>query len=247
MNPVSEELSRLDLFRSLGHPCSYLPNREASSVIVDPTADLSPAAYSALLAQGFRRSGNHVYRPWCRTCRLCIPIRLPVADFEPARRQRRAWRRNRDLDAIPKESRFDPEHYALYRRYTSVRHVGGEMADASADDFMQFLTSDWAETLFVELRLGRHLAAVAVTDILTDGLSAVYTFFDPDLAKRSLGVQGVLQQIDIARSLGLDWLYLGYWIASCDKMNYKADYRPLEAFRDGMWRRFEPGEPIDPN
>lgn len=245
MNPISEELRQLNLFRSAGHPCSYLPNREASSVIVDPAAKLSPGAYSALLSQGFRRSGNHVYRPWCRSCRQCIPVRLPVTDFKPARRQQRTWRRNHDLDAILKEPRFDPEHYALYRRYMSVRHAGGEMADSSTDEFMQFLTSDWAETLFIELRLGDRLVAVAVTDVFADGLSAVYTFFDPDLAKRSLGVQGVLQQIDLARSQGLDWLYLGYWIKPCDKMNYKADYRPLEAFRDGMWRRFEPGERID--
>ncbi len=245
MNPVAEELRRLDLFRSIGHPCSYLPGREASSVIVDPSAQLSPGAYAALLAQGFRRSGNHVYRPWCRNCRQCVPVRLPVADFKPARRQRRTWRRNRDLVVNPVEARFDPEHYRLYRRYMSTRHAGGEMDNASAADYSQFLTSDWADTVFIELRLNDCLAAVAATDVLPDSLSAVYTFFDPDLATRSLGVQGVLQQIALASAQGLEWLYMGYWIEPCRKMSYKADYRPLEAFWDGAWRRFEPGAQIE--
>jgi arginine-tRNA-protein transferase len=229
----------------MGHPCSYLAGREATSVVVDPTAKLSPSAYSALLYQGFRRSGNHVYRPWCRDCQKCISVRIPVTDFSPARRQLRTWRKNDDVEAIPVESRFNPEHYALYRRYMSIRHAGGEMADSSADEFMQFLTSDWAETVFVELRLHNHLAAVAVTDVLPDSLSAVYTFFDPDLADRSPGVLGVLQQITLAKMQGLRWLYLGYWIEPCRKMNYKADYRPIEAFWDGTWHRFEPGEQIE--
>ena len=238
------DLPQLDLYRTAPHPCGYLPGREASSLLVDPQARLTPGLYAQLLARGFRRSGGHVYRPWCEGCTRCIAARVPVDAFTPARRQRRTWRRNTDLTAHPVEATFHEAHYRLYQAYTATRHGDGEMARATPDSFLSFLTADWATTAFLELRLADRLVAVAATDLMPDSLSAVYTFFDPELAERSLGVQAVLQQVAWARSLGLDWLYLGYWIDGCRKMSYKADYRPLEVFTGRGWRRYGRGEPL---
>ena len=244
MQQVIEELRQLHLFRSMPHVCSYLDDREASSVVIDPTATPSPDAYAALLAKGFRRSGSHLYRPSCARCSACVSIRIPTQLFKPARRHRRVAQRNRDIRISVLESGFHESHYRLYQRYTAQRHAGGDMASASREEFMDFLTAEWSETLFIELRLDDVLLAVAVTDRLPDGLSAVYTFFEPTLSARSPGVAAILQQVELARSLDLPWLYLGYWIESCRKMSYKADYRPLEAFLAERWLRFEANEHV---
>jgi arginine-tRNA-protein transferase len=235
---------RLDLYRTAPHPCGYLPDRQASSLLVDPSAQLSPGLYSRLLARGFRRSGNHVYRPWCEGCRRCVAARVPVAQFSPARRQRRTARRNLDLVAAPLPAAFRSEHYRLYQAYTAARHGDGEMAKSDPEAYLAFLTAAWADTAFLELRLDGRLLAVAVTDLMPDSLSAVYTFFDPTLGSRSLGVEAVLRQIAWARSLNLEWLYLGYWIDGCRKMAYKAEYRPLEVLTEAGWRRFGRGQEL---
>lgn len=234
--------ARLDLYRTAPHPCAYLPARTATSLVVDPNARITPPLYEQFLEQGFRRSGSQLYRPWCERCAACVPVRLPVADFVPARRQRRAWRRNQDLSLKPVPAGYSDEHFRLYQAYTAARHGDGEMAHATPDAYLGFLTADWAETSFLELRLAGRLVAVAVTDLLPGSLSAVYTFFDPGLAARSLGVHAVLRQLAWARSQGRSWLYLGYWISACRKMAYKADYRPLETHTEQGWRRFGVGE-----
>lgn len=242
---MSESRLPLDLYRTAPHPCGYLPDREARSLLVDPSARLSPQLYSQLLARGFRRSGSHVYRPWCDGCRRCVAVRVPVAHFSPARRQRRTARRNQDLVAQPVPAAFRDEHYRLYQAYTAARHGDGEMAHADPEAYLSFLTADWQDTAFLELRHAGQLVAVAVTDQLADSLSAVYTFFDPRLALRSLGVEAVLRQIAWAAAQGLEWLYLGYWIDGCRKMAYKADYRPLELLTEAGWRRVGRGEEME--
>jgi arginine-tRNA-protein transferase len=235
-------IGRIALYRTAVRPCGYLPERQAANAFVDPDLPLTPEIYAQLLERGFRRSGRHVYRPACPACRRCVAVRVPVEDFVPARRQRRTLRRNEGFTAVAREPRFTEEHFALYRRYTASRHGDSDMADASPDSYMDFLTADWAETRFLELRQDGELLAVAVTDRQPDSLSAVYTFFAPDQPQLSLGVQAILQQIAWARQLGKRWLYLGYWINDCRKMNYKADYRPLEVLTMGHWQRVEPGE-----
>lgn len=235
---------QLMLYQSPPHPCGYLDGHASSSVFIDPDAKLSSANYGFLLQQGFRRSGAHVYRPQCPDCQACISARLPVVDFAPRRQQRRTLRANRDLDIEITPARFDPEHYALYRAYTGARHTDGEMAQSSAEEYGDFLIADWCRSEFMEFRLAGRLVAVAVIDRIPDGLSAVYTFFDPDLAARSLGVFAVLCQIERARELNLPYLYMGYWIGDCRKMRYKADYRPLELLLNGLWVAFDPGQPL---
>lgn len=233
------------LYRGTDHPCPYLPARTAASAFVDPSLALSPAIYARLLDYGFRRSGNHVYRPLCPDCAACRPVRIPVDAFRPRRSQQRAWRASAaGLGVMPRPARFDEQHFALYQRYLEVRHPDGGMAGGDADDYGRFLFADWGETLCIELRIGRRLLGVAVTDLVPGALSAVYTFFDPAEAARSPGVLAILAQVELARRWRLAHVYLGYWIGDCPKMRYKADYRPLEVLVDEAWRRVRPGEPM---
>jgi arginine-tRNA-protein transferase len=230
---------QLPLYRTPPHSCGYLPGLVASNVFVDPDITLDPGTYGVLLGQGFRRSGAHVYRPWCDNCQACVAARLPVAEFRPSRSQRRAIRANQDLEVRELAAGFDEAHYALYQAYTRQRHEDGEMANATAEDYRDFLIAGWADTRFLEFRLDGRVVAVAVTDVVDDALSAVYTFFDPTLPRRSLGVFAILKQIELARQADLSWLYLGYWISRCDKMAYKGLYRPLELLQGGRWRRYK--------
>ena len=181
---------QLMLYQSPPHPCSYLDGRSSSSVFIDPEAELSPNSYGMLLELGFRRSGAHVYRPQCPDCQACISARVPVADFQPRRRQRRALQANADLQLRITPPRLDPEHYALYQAYTGKRHEDGEMAKAKIEEYQDFLIADWCQSEFMEFRLAGRLVALAVTDRVPGGLSAVYTFFDdPDVVLPLMGFQ----------------------------------------------------------
>lgn len=236
---------RIPLLLSAPQPCSYLENRSSSSAFVDPGVPMDMPLYGRLVRVGFRRSGALVYRPQCPTCQQCLALRLPVEQFRPRRRHRRALQKNRDVRLVTCDARLQAEHFALYQRYTASRHGEGIMAESTPTQYMDFLTAPWSETLFVELREEKRLLGVAVTDRLGDGLSAVYTFFEPGLGQRSLGTFAVLSQLSMARQLGLPHLYLGYWIRDCGKMAYKADYRPVQLFSGEQWRTFGQGEEID--
>jgi len=227
---------RLWLYATGDHECAYLPNRTARTVFVDPTFSLQNRHYSQLIRQGMRRSGRFIYQPSCPGCNACQSLRVPVRVFQPRRRQRRCWRRNSDLSAIVRGADFRQEHFDLYVHYVATRHPGGGMDEHDPDSYMDFLVAPWAETRFVEFREGDRLLAVSVVDLIADGFSAVYTFFAPDESRRGLGTYAILWQIDAARRYGLDYVYLGYWIAACAKMSYKADYRPCEVYQGGEWR-----------
>ncbi|QIK38496.1 arginyltransferase [Caldichromatium japonicum] len=237
----------LSFYLTAAHPCAYLQDQQARTLFLDPATPLGEGLYQTLLARGFRRSGCYLYRPACRNCQGCISVRLPVADFMPNRSQRRAWQRNAtDMAIAIGPARFDPAHFALYQRYLAARHAGGEMAEnATETSYRRFLIEPWGgTTCLIELWLGGHLAGVAVTDIVQQGLSAVYTFFDPNLAARSLGTFAILTQIQITQRLKRPFLYLGYWIADSPKMAYKAHFRPLEAWDGQHWQRFMSHQPI---
>ena len=231
--------ANLRLYATPAHECSYLPGRRAVTVFADPALPKTPALYSALAPYGFRRSGAHLYVPHCPHCSACVPVRLPVADFQPRRRHRRIRRLNEDLRVRLREPIFDPGHYALYCRYQHARHRGGGMDSTSPEQYLGFLASDWSETLFYEFSLDEKVLAVTVLDVLADGLSAVYTFFEPAAARRALGVNAVLFAIDETRRRDLPWLYLGYWVSGCRKMDYKREYLPQERLIDGHWQRIE--------
>ncbi len=221
------------------HECDYLPERRARSVFLAPDSIQAQHVYSLLADQGFRRSGELVYRPHCSECNACIPVRVPVHQFSPDRNQRRALRKNADLIVQARPAEFQETHFALYLRYLRNRHPGGNMVESSPQDYLQFLCSPWVDTKFYEFRLHENLIGVSVVDHIDDALSAVYTFFDPDFAQRSLGKYAILWQIEHARNLGLSWLYLGYWIKSCRKMAYKNQYKPAQGFFNGKWKLME--------
>lgn len=224
------------------HPCAYLDGRQARTLFVDPTARIDNATYQVLVDQGFRRSGSHIYRPACRGCAQCTPVRIPVAEFTPNRSQRRNWNRNaEDFLLRDTPAAFNEEHFELYQRYLIERHPDGSMADdASEESYRRFLLEPWGgATRFMELRLNEVLVGVAVTDVLEHGLSAVYSFFEPAIFDRAPGTFAVLAQIEVALRLGLPYLYLGYWIRDCRKMAYKSVFRPIEAWNGTEWLRFE--------
>jgi arginine-tRNA-protein transferase len=173
---VRVEPAKLLLFATPAHECSYLPGSAATTLFVDPEFPNDPDVYTLLSRNGFRRSGEHVYRPNCPDCSACVPVRVPVEKFTPRRSQRRALRDNGDLRVVPRESGFCEEHFLLYSRYLGARHANGGMDNPTRKQYREFLLSSWADTLQYEFRLAGHLVAVAVTDHLVDGLSAVYTF-----------------------------------------------------------------------
>jgi len=233
-NKNSDE-QKLKLFQTHEHDCSYLDDKQAQTLFVDPEAQLTRVTQTRLAALGFRRSGDFVYRPNCKNCSACVPARIPVDQFKTNRTQRRVWRRNRGLTATITEARYNDELYDLYARYITARHQNGDMYPPTAEQFTDFLAESQADTRFIEYRDKGKLVAVAVTDLLDNAYSAVYSFFDPDNKRASYGVFTILSQIDLAKKAGLDYLYLGYWIKTCQKMNYKVDYRPVELFINDRW------------
>ena len=234
MSNPRDSLYDLRMFLTTEYSCSYLPNHWARNLVADPTVT-DDQLYSRLAALGFRRSGDHVYRPHCRGCAACRSLRIPVERFRPNRGQRRVWARNQDLQIRVLEAEFLDEHFELFARYIRARHPGGGMDPASPENYWSFVTSRWCPTWLCEFRRDRELLAVAVADRLEDGLSAVYTFFDPLQDGRGLGTHAILWQIDEARRLGLHWVYLGYWVERCDKMAYKSRFTPHEVFIAERW------------
>lgn len=238
----TEPSGHLALYLTSEHACSYLDRQQARTLFVDPSMRLDTHIYEQLIEQGFRRSGAHVYRPACHHCARCIPVRLPIARFTPDRSQRRNWRRNAPHIRLQfRAAHYDPEHFTLYQRYLTARHADGAMAeDASEDSYRRFLVDSWGgETLFMEMRQAGKLIGVAVTDRLEHSLSAVYTFFEPELKEAGLGTFSILAQVEIARHAGLRSLYLGYWVEECRKMAYKARFRPIEAWDGQKWGLYQ--------
>lgn len=236
---LANVLHDLRFFISPPHPCSYLDEQTAETLFVDPTATLSQEIYSHLANIGFRRSGEHIYRPHCGDCKACVPVRIPVANFQANRSQRRTWKRNQHLDVLKKPATYNEEHYQLYRQYMQHRHPGGGMDNDDPQHYTRVISSTWGATELYEFREDNLLQAVACVDLLANGLSAVYTFFDPELSTQGLGVYAILWEIEEVKRRGLKWLYLGYWNASTQKMAYKANYRPIETFDGTAWRKLE--------
>lgn len=236
-------LSALHFYLTASYPCSYLPGMQARSQVATPDFLISAPVYSELVLHGFRRSGTYTYRPHCKGCHACIPLRVLAGQFTVNRSQRRAWKQHANLEASLHPLSDNPEHYELYMRYQHARHPDGCMDNDDRESYQNFLLQSHVDTLLVEFRepfdTARDrqgaLRMVSVIDLLSDGLSSVYTFYEPDLPRARLGVYNVLWQIELCRKLNLDFVYLGYWIKHSRKMAYKTNYQPAEGLIDGIW------------
>lgn len=218
------------------YPCSYLDDHEARSHVAAPAELVDAKVYSILLEQGFRRSGQFVYKPACDDCQACVPVRVNVAQFQANRSQTRAAKRHANLQARLMNLQFKEEHFQLYLRYQAARHTGGGMDQDNREQYEGFILSSNVASFLVEFREDGVLRMVSLIDQVDDGLSSAYTFFDPDVAKASYGVCNILWQIGLARQMNLSYVYLGYWIQACRKMSYKTQYRPLQGLVQGQWQ-----------
>ncbi|CAA0119684.1 Aspartate/glutamate leucyltransferase [BD1-7 clade bacterium] len=235
MNDNRIPVEQLALYTTAPHACSYIEGSESTTLFVDPQAKLNKDAYSFLSERGFRRSGPYVYKPDCLNCQACIPIRIPVKDYQFSRNEKRILKRNGDLSAHYADTIATDELYRLYADYICQRHHDGDMYPPDKDQYESFLSDAFGCTDFVVFSSDAKPVAVAVIDQLRNGLSAIYTFYNPKEEKRSLGSFAILWQIQQAKEIGLDYLYLGYWIKSCAKMSYKTRYRPCEIYINQRW------------
>ena len=222
-------------------PCPYLDGRVERKLFTALNGENAQSLNDVLSHQGFRRSQNVLYRPSCSDCAMCLSARIRVADFQPSRSQKRVIRRNRDLRREGNAPWATEAQYALFRQYLAARHKDGGMADMDVFEFASMIEETPVRSRIVEYSNlsddgTRDLKAVCLTDVLSDGLSMVYSFFDTDLSHRSLGTYIILDHIDMARRAGLSYIYLGYWVPGSPKMDYKKNFRPLEVYAGGRWQ-----------
>ena len=229
-------VSALHFYLTAPYSCSYLPGVQARSQVATPAFLIGASVYSALVQHGFRRSGTYTYRPRCEGCRACVPMRVPAKQFAANRSQRRAWKQHSNLEASLHTLQDNAERYDLYQRYQRVRHPDGGMDNDDRESYQNFLLQSYVDSVLVEFREQGVLRMVSLIDVLSDGLSSVYTFYDPDIPHARFGVYNVLWQIELCRRLNLDFVYLGYWIEQSRKMSYKTQYQPAEGLIDGVWQ-----------
>ena len=237
-HPNEQALERIQFYVTAPYACGYLPEQLSQSLIATPQHLVNGLQYSGLIQLGFRRSGQFVYRPHCEGCRACISVRLPVAEFQASRSQKRAFKQHQSLEVLINRPNFDEAQFNLYQAYQARRHQGAEK-DEGADQYRDFLIQSNVDSLSVSFLLNGQLKIVSIVDIVEDGISAVYTFYDTQDTQASYGTYSILWLIEWCKQLGLPYLYLGYWIQDSPKMAYKRNFMPQEALMNGEWQRIE--------
>jgi len=239
-----ESSLKAQFYLTAPQPCAYLEGREERKVFTTLSGATAASVNNTLSHKGFRRSQSVIYRPACVGCSACMSIRIPVAHFKPSRTQKRTLKTNDQITRRPCEAWATETQFDLFRRYLGARHSDGGMADMDAFDYASMVDETPVNTMVVEYLepdpsgAGQRLIAACLSDILGDGLSMVYSFFDPDLADRSLGTYMILDHIEMAREMGLANVYLGYWVSGSRKMDYKIAFRPFELCDGTRWHRF---------
>ena len=229
-------MNNLVFYRTHEHECSYLSEQKARTLFLSPNTAPTPEINEALGLAGFRRSGNHIYRPDCLACQQCMSCRIVTDQFIWTRSFRRVLKRNADIRIQIVKPLFSEEHYQLYSRYLEYRHQDGDMYPPSPEHYRDFLVSTQPQARFVEYRRDGRLVATSVIDWFSTGPSAIYTYFDPETEALSPGTLAILTLVQLALSHGLPYVYLGYWIRDSNKMNYKIRFQPLEVYYQNRWQ-----------
>lgn len=223
------------LFETVADECPYLEDKKSASIVVDPDYEVDAELFASLSRSGFRRSGEMLYSPKCPSCNSCVSVRIPSKQFKASKSQKRVWRKNSDLNVGLEEVRFEQEHFDMYFRYQQQRHPESTMCDDDVEKYMSFIDSNYARSKFLTFRLKGQLIGISVLDQFDGGLSAVYTFFDPELSSRSLGTYAILYTLELAKAHQIPYVYLGYWIDGSAKMDYKRKFKPLQGYQDRQW------------
>ncbi|RBP48481.1 arginyltransferase [Arenicella xantha] len=233
---MSNAHNPIRLFETVVDECPYIEGNKSASILVDPDHQVDNALFTMLSRSGFRRSGDMLYSPKCPDCNACVSVRIPVARFVPSRGQKRVWRKNTDLTVTIEDVTFQQEHFDLYLKYQQHRHPDSSMCDGDPDKYIGFIDSYFSRSKFLCFRLNEELVGISVLDQFDGGLSAVYTFFDPELNQRSIGTYAILYMIKLCRLRDIPFVYLGYWIEDSEKMNYKRKFKPLQGHIDRQWK-----------
>ncbi|NVJ65515.1 MAG: arginyltransferase [Gammaproteobacteria bacterium] len=240
MTDKQKDTQHIKLYAGPEHACGYLEDQTSISVFADPSMDFDNNLYSALSRLGFRRSGNHVYRPQCNACNACWTYRVISQSFTPSKSQKRILKNLSELRTELATAKANAEDYELYEKYICSRHQDGDMYPPSFQQYDEFLFSEWCDTLLLKAKdPDGNLVAVMALDILDDGLSAVYSFFDLESRYKSLGVYLILKTIELCQRQKMPYCYLGYYIQNCGKMSYKSHYQPAEVFVNNRWQPFD--------
>jgi leucyl-tRNA---protein transferase len=233
--PESAIFNQISYFITQSYECSYLPGKQARSKVAAPIHWVNATRYDDLIKHGFRRSGQYTYKPHCESCQACVPLRVPVQEFKPNRSQKRSFNQYQQLQIYIKPLSFDAEHLALYLHYQTYRHQANEPIEQLTQQYENFLLVSNVNTQLIEFRLESKLVMVSVVDLLSDGVSSVYTFYNPSITK-GLGTYNVLWQIEYAKLLQKKYVYLGYWINDSQKMAYKTSFKPYEIYQNDYWK-----------
>lgn len=232
---MSNAHNPIRLFETVVDECPYLPGKQSASILVDPDHSVDPTLFAMLSRSGFRRSGEMLYSPKCPGCNACVSVRIPVMQFKASRGQKRTWRKNMDVRVGIEPVEFKQEHFDLYLKYQRHRHPESSMCDDDPHKYISFIDSKFSRSRFLCMYVDNELLGISVVDQFEGGLSAVYTFFDPDQSNRSLGTFAILYMVKLARLRKIPFVYLGYWIDGSGKMDYKRNFRPLQGFQERRW------------